>query len=91
MSLPPWGMASRAFNSTETRQEAHGAAVALESLFFFAELAGMGSSAAALESHGMLYMQHLVIQHITNHITGHSGLIKLAVEDDLVQCRIETP
>jgi len=72
-------------------QEAHGAAVLAKQFFLFPKVVGMGSAAAALKSHGVLYVKHLMIKHIRNHIFGYAGMVELPVQDDLVQCRIETP
>jgi len=73
------------------RQEAHSAAVRCKLFFFFPKVAGVRSATAAFKPHGVFDVKHLMIKHIRNHVFRYTWLVKLPVQEDLVQCRIETP
>src|SRR5271156_1069647 len=71
-------------------QKACGACVIRKRFFFTAELGGVRFSPAADKSDGMLHVQHFVIEDVRHDVIRDVLVIQLAIEHDLVQCRIET-
>ena len=73
----------------EAREEFHRGLVVREFLLFFAELRGMGLAPAMRESHRMLQVQHLVVEHVGDHVFGNVCAVELAIDHDLIERRIE--
>ena len=62
-----------------------------EALFLFAKFGRVGFAAAAGKFHRMLHVQHLVIEHIGDHAFRHARMIEPAVDQNLLERRIEAP
>ena len=73
----------------EALEEFHGAGVVAEALFFAAKLGGVGLAAAARETDRVLLVEHLVVKDVGDHVFRDAGAIELAIDDDLIESRIE--
>src|SRR5271156_5100055 len=71
-------------------QKPHSPLIIRKFLLFPPKLRPVRLPAAARKFHRMLYVQHLVIHHISHHKFWHHVAVQLPVDHNLLQRRIET-
>src|ERR1700734_4168062 len=69
----------------ELVEEGHSACVIRKPFLLSPEGWRVGFAAATGEVHGVLLVEHLVVKDIFDHVFGHTRVVKLAVDDDLVE------